>query len=151
MWWKYLHQASLETICPLKTFQLHHCPNNNAKNRVKHFPSKIFRLTNLLLTFLLSSLPSFLVACMHSIIRYVGWSVCQSVPVCFSWRLQVVVHYCSPYIYTFLISFWNNFFHHKVTKQVTRGHNIVADVWAGASNPHPRLNPPPTLKLHKAL
>ena len=22
-------------------------------------------------------------------------------------------------------------------KQVTRGHNIVADGWAGASNPHP--------------
>ena len=31
-------------------------------------------------------------------------------------------------------------------KQVTRGHNIVADGWAEASNPHPHLNPPPTLK-----
>ena len=31
-------------------------------------------------------------------------------------------------------------------KQVTRGHNIVADGWAGASNPHPHPNPPPTLK-----
>ena len=26
------------------------------------------------------------------------------------------------------------------------GHNIVADGWAGASNPHPYPNPPPTLK-----
>ena len=31
-------------------------------------------------------------------------------------------------------------------KQVTRGHNIVADGWAGASNPHPHPNPGPTLK-----
>ena len=31
-------------------------------------------------------------------------------------------------------------------KQVTRGHNIVADGWAGASNPHPHPDPPPTLK-----
>ena len=31
-------------------------------------------------------------------------------------------------------------------QQVTRGHNIVADGWAGASNPHPHPNPPPTLK-----
>ena len=31
-------------------------------------------------------------------------------------------------------------------KQVTRGHNIVADGWAEASNPHPHPNPPPTLK-----
>ena len=30
-------------------------------------------------------------------------------------------------------------------KQVTRGHNIVADGWAGASNPHPFSNPNPTL------
>ena len=30
--------------------------------------------------------------------------------------------------------------------QVTRGHNIVADGWAGASNPQPHPNPPPTLK-----
>ena len=34
----------------------------------------------------------------------------------------------------------------KIRKQVTRGHNIVADGWAGASNPHPHPNPPPTLK-----
>ena len=27
-------------------------------------------------------------------------------------------------------------------KQVTRGHNIVADGWAGASNPHPHPMPP---------
>ena len=31
-------------------------------------------------------------------------------------------------------------------KQVTRGHNIVADGWAGASNPHPHPNPSTTLK-----
>ena len=31
-------------------------------------------------------------------------------------------------------------------EQVTRGHNIVADGWAGASNPRPHPNPPPTLK-----
>ena len=31
-------------------------------------------------------------------------------------------------------------------EQVTRGHNIVADGWAGASNPHPHPNPPLTLK-----
>ena len=31
-------------------------------------------------------------------------------------------------------------------KQVTRGHNIVADGWAGAFNPHPRPNPTPSLK-----
>ena len=31
-------------------------------------------------------------------------------------------------------------------KQVTRGHNIVADGWAGASNPHPHPNLSPTLK-----
>ena len=30
-------------------------------------------------------------------------------------------------------------------KQVTRGHNIVADGWAGAYKPHPHPNPPPTL------
>ena len=28
---------------------------------------------------------------------------------------------------------------------MTRGHNIVAYGWAGACNPHPYLNPPPTL------
>ena len=27
-------------------------------------------------------------------------------------------------------------------QQVTRGHNIVADGWAGASNPHPHPMPP---------
>ena len=32
-------------------------------------------------------------------------------------------------------------------KQVTRGNNIVADAWAGASNPHPHSNPHPKLKL----
>ena len=26
-------------------------------------------------------------------------------------------------------------------KQVTRGHNFVADGWAGASNPHPHVMP----------
>ena len=31
-------------------------------------------------------------------------------------------------------------------EQVTRGHNIVADRWAGASNPNPHPNPHPTLK-----
>ena len=31
-------------------------------------------------------------------------------------------------------------------KQVTRGHNIAADGWVGASNLHPHPNPPPTLK-----
>ena len=33
----------------------------------------------------------------------------------------------------------------KKEKQVTRGHNIVADGWAGASNPHPHPNPIHTL------
>ena len=32
-----MHQVSLETICPLKAFQLHYCPDNDAKNIVKHF------------------------------------------------------------------------------------------------------------------
>ena len=31
----------------------------------------------------------------------------------------------------------------KKRKQVTLGHNIVADRWAGASNSHPNLNTPP--------
>ena len=31
-------------------------------------------------------------------------------------------------------------------KQVTRGHNIVVDRWAGASNPHPHPNTPSTHK-----
>ena len=34
----------------------------------------------------------------------------------------------------------------KNMRKVTRGHNIVADRWAGASNPHPHPNLPPTLK-----
>ena len=34
----------------------------------------------------------------------------------------------------------------KKNEQVTRGHNIVADGWAGASNPYRHRNPPPTLK-----
>ena len=29
-------------------------------------------------------------------------------------------------------------------EQVTRGHNIVADGWAGAANPHPHPTPLPT-------
>ena len=37
---------------------------------------------------------------------------------------------------------WNSY----RCKQVTRGHNIVADGWAGASNHHPHPNPLPTLK-----
>ena len=32
---------------------------------------------------------------------------------------------------------------------MTRGHNIVADGWAGASNPHPHPNPPPTKNIHE--
>ena len=32
-----MHQVSLETICPLKAFQLHYCPAKNAKSMVKHF------------------------------------------------------------------------------------------------------------------
>ena len=32
-----MHQVSLETICPLKAFQLHYCPDNNPKSMVKHF------------------------------------------------------------------------------------------------------------------
>ena len=31
-------------------------------------------------------------------------------------------------------------------KQVMRGHDIIVDRWAGASNPHPYPNPTPTLK-----
>ena len=34
---------------------------------------------------------------------------------------------------------------------MTRGHNIVADRWAGASNPHPHPNPTPTLKHTQKL
>ena len=34
----------------------------------------------------------------------------------------------------------------KVVEKVTRGHNIVTDGWAGASNPHPHPNLPQTLK-----
>ena len=32
-----MHQLSVETICPLKAFQLHYRPDNNAKSMVKHF------------------------------------------------------------------------------------------------------------------
>ena len=32
-----MHQVSLGTICPLKAFQLHYCPDNDAKSIVKHF------------------------------------------------------------------------------------------------------------------
>ena len=32
-----MHQVSLETICPLKAFQLHYCLDNDAKSMVKHF------------------------------------------------------------------------------------------------------------------
>ena len=32
-----MHQVSLETICPLKAFQLHYCPDDDAKSIVKHF------------------------------------------------------------------------------------------------------------------
>ena len=32
----------------------------------------------------------------------------------------------------------------KQKEQVTRGHNIVADGWAGAANPHPHPRPHPT-------
>ena len=40
----------------------------------------------------------------------------------------------------------------KVTyKQVTRGHNIVADGWAGASNPHPHPMPPPPTHIPKLV
>ena len=35
-----------------------------------------------------------------------------------------------------------------LNEQVTRGHNIIADGWAGASNPHPHLGPHSTYK-HK--
>merc|ERR1712002_656586 len=34
----------------------------------------------------------------------------------------------------------------QLGKQVTRGHNIVADGWAGASNPDPHSNSHPTRK-----
>ena len=34
-------------------------------------------------------------------------------------------------------------------KQVTRGHNIVADGWAGASNPQPHPMPPPPTYIPK--
>ena len=36
-------------------------------------------------------------------------------------------------------------------KQVMRGHNIVADGWAGASNPHPHPNIHHTQKVSKTL
>jgi len=37
----------------------------------------------------------------------------------------------------------------QMQKQVSQGHNIVADRWAGASNPHPHANPNPTHKYLK--
>ena len=40
----------------------------------------------------------------------------------------------------YAISFTSRKFGYK--EQVTRGHNIVADGWAGASNPHPTQLPP---------
>ena len=39
----------------------------------------------------------------------------------------------------------------RAIKQVTRGHNIVADGWAGASNPHPYPIPLPTLTHTKSI
>ena len=37
-----MHQVFLEKICPLEAFQLHYCPDNDAKSMVKHliFPRK---------------------------------------------------------------------------------------------------------------
>ena len=32
-----MHQVSLKKICPLEAFQLLYCPDNDAKNMVKHF------------------------------------------------------------------------------------------------------------------
>ena len=32
-----MHQVSLDTICPLKAFQFHYCPDNDAKSILKHF------------------------------------------------------------------------------------------------------------------
>ena len=32
-----MHQVSLETICPIKVFQLYYCPDDYAKSMVKHF------------------------------------------------------------------------------------------------------------------
>ena len=32
----------------------------------------------------------------------------------------------------------------ETPEQVTLGHNIIADGWAGASNPHPHPMPPPS-------
>ena len=43
---------------------------------------------------------------------------------------------------------------YPLVKQVTRGHNIVADRWAGSSNPHPHPNyhtHKQTQKVSKAL
>ena len=36
-------------------------------------------------------------------------------------------------------------------KQVTQGHNIVADGWAGASNPHPHPMPPTNTDTQKTF
>ena len=32
-----MQKVSIETICPLKAFQLYYCPDNDAKTMVKHF------------------------------------------------------------------------------------------------------------------
>ena len=45
----------------------------------------------------------------------------------------------------------SSYHHWYQEKQVTRGHNIVADGWAGASDPHPYPNPLPTLKHTKSI
>ena len=43
-----MHQVSLETMCPLKAFQLPYCPDNDAKSMVKHliFLQKFAVLSN---------------------------------------------------------------------------------------------------------
>ena len=37
IWYRYIQQVSLQTICPPKAFQLHYSSDNNAKCMVKHF------------------------------------------------------------------------------------------------------------------
>ena len=32
-----MHQVFFETTCPLEAFQLHYCPDNDAKSMVKHY------------------------------------------------------------------------------------------------------------------
>ena len=39
----------------------------------------------------------------------------------------------------------------KKKKQVTRGHNMVADGWAGAANPHPHPTPSQHRVIHRKL